>query len=103
MRLSEAYETLRDSRIQYDRVYLVEAEKRREERKKNAKRFSMVGLAALAAVSIFLSGRMLSSAFITPVPTIDPQKYRERLELARKRQQERFVSSLQRRKKKKSL
>ena len=30
VRLSEAYETLRDSRIQYDRVYLVEAEKRRD-------------------------------------------------------------------------
>ena len=93
VRLSEAYETLRDSRNQYDRVYLVQALERRNERYMIVKRFGMFGLAALAAVSVFLSGRMLTGFFMTPVPKIDPAKYRERLELARKRQQERFESS----------
>ena len=93
VRLSEAYETLRDSRNQYDRVYLIQALERRNERYMIVKRFGMFGLAALAAVSVFLSGIMLTGFFMTPVPKIDPAKYRERLELARKRQQERFESS----------
>ena len=102
VRLSEAYETLRDSRNQYDRVYLVQAMERRNERMRMAKRFGMIGLAALAVVSVFLSGRMLTGFFMTPVPKIDPAKYRERLELARQRQQERFESSAKANKKSKN-
>jgi curved DNA-binding protein CbpA len=99
VRLREAYETLRDSREMYDRTYAVEAEERRVERVRLAKKIAVGGFVALAAISIFFSGKILTSWYMTQSPQIDPIKYRDRLELARRRQQERFDQSRKAKKK----